>query len=260
MKIEKYKDACNILRSIDKNPSIYLIVHYSCESFYDIKDGRTPRVTSIAIRSYDTGQTDSFSIHKAAEKMHIKVADIDKHYDELEFQMLSEYFEYIKEHKGYKWLHWNMRDINYGFKAIEHRYEVLGGEPIIILDNDKIDVARLFISKYGVRYISHPRMENLLELNNIQPKDFLAGAQEALAFDNKEYIRLHQSTLRKVDVFANLIERAIHNNLKTHSKWYEIYGISPQGLFEYAQQNWVLSLFGWMLTLVIGIILGKWIK
>ncbi len=150
-----------------------------------------------------------------------------------------------------------MRDINFGFKAIEHRFEVLGGHPEIITDNNKIDIARLFIDKYGVTYVGHPRMENLIYLNHIQPKDYLNGAQEAEAFEQKEYIKLHQSTLRKVDVFANLLERAIQNTLTTNSKWHQIYGVSPQGLFEYAQSNWLFQVIGWIITLILGAVLGK---
>ena len=43
------------------------VIHYSCESFYERTDGRSPRITSIAIRKLDAGQTVSFSIHQVAE-------------------------------------------------------------------------------------------------------------------------------------------------------------------------------------------------
>ena len=55
-----------------------------------------------------------------------------------------------------KYMHWNMRDINYGFPAIEHRYRVLGGNPVIIDDDKKLDLARLLIDIYGVGYAGHP--------------------------------------------------------------------------------------------------------
>ncbi len=32
-------------------------IHYSCESFYDRPEGQSPRITSIAIRLLDSGQT-----------------------------------------------------------------------------------------------------------------------------------------------------------------------------------------------------------
>lgn len=98
MQYTRHKNARKLFREIDANPQNYLIIHYSCESFYDIKDGHTPRITSIAVYDYATGQTDSFSIHKMAEKTHIDVNDIESHYDELERAMLAEFFEYAKEH------------------------------------------------------------------------------------------------------------------------------------------------------------------
>ena len=57
-------------------------------------------------------------------------------------------------------------------------------------------------------------MEKLIELNNIGAKDYLSGKDEATAFENKEYVKLHRSTLRKVDVFANILNRTINNTLK----------------------------------------------
>lgn len=257
MQHDKHKKARLQFKEIDKSPENYLIIHYSCESFYEITDGHTPRITSIAVYAYATAQTDSFSIHKTAEKKHVPISDIEAQYDELERKMLDDYFSYIKEHKNYKWIHWNMRDINYGFKAIEHRYEVLGGKPINIDDTNKIDLSRLFIQCYGINYIEHPRMEKLLKFNNIQAKDYLKGADEAAAFTAKEYIKLHQSTLRKVDVFADLLNRAMQGTLKVQTKWYEIYGISPQGIFEFCKEKWWVQLIMYILTLLLGAVIGK---
>ena len=80
------------------------------------------------------------------------------------------------KHSNFFWIHWNMRDINYGFKAIEHRYSVLGGIPYNIPDEKKIDLARQLINCYGVGYAGHPRMEKLLEQNDIKAKDYLNGS------------------------------------------------------------------------------------
>ena len=225
MQYENHKKAIKVLEEIDKNPSNYLMIHYSCESFYDIKDGHTPRITSIAVYNYSSAQTESFSLHKIAEKMHVELKDVESEYDELEREMLREYFEYVNIHKEYYWIHWNMRDINYGFKAIEHRYSVLGGK--------------------------------LLEKNHIQARDYLCGAEEATAFENKEYIKLHMSTLRKVDVFADLLTRAINNTLKTDAKWSEVYGMSPQGIFDYCKSKWWIQIILSIVTLFIGAVLGK---
>ena len=252
MQYDKHKSARKIFSEIDKNPSNYLIIHYSCESFYDIKDGHTPRITSIAVYDYATAQTDSFSIHKMAEKLHIEINDIEIHYDELEKSMLDEFFEYAKEHKTYFWIHWNMRDMNYGFKAIEHRYSVLGGEPYRIADANKIDLARQLINCYGVGYAGHPRMEKILEQNGINAKDYLSGKEEADAFANREYVKLHMSTLRKVDVFANILNRAINSTLKVNSKWTEIYGVSVQGILNFCKDTWWIQLVWTVISMFLG--------
>ena len=257
MQFEKHKSARKLFSQIDKNPDKYLIIHYSCESFYDITDGHTPRITSIAVYDFSSAQTDSFSLHKVAEKKHIPFDKIKEHYDDLEHSMLNEFFMYAKEHQGFYWIHWNMRDINYGFKAIEHRFSVLGGEPYKIPDSNKIDLARQLINCYGVNYIEHPRMEKLLNFNNIKAKDYLNGQAESDAFKNQEYVKLHMSTLRKVDVFANILNRAINNTLKVKTKWYEIYGLSIQGIFNFCKDTWWIQFVWNILLLFAGALIGK---
>lgn len=256
MQYARHNKAQQLFSEIDKNPQNYLIIHYSCESFYDIKDGHTPRITSIAVYDYDTAQTDSFSIHKTAERLHVEPVDIQNHYDELEKAMLDDFFDYAKEHQKLFWIHWNMRDMNYGFKAIEHRYSVLGGSPFKIPDSQKIDLARQLINCYGTGYISHPRMERLLEKNNIKAKDYLSGQQEAEAFENREYVKLHMSTLRKVDVFANILNRAINNTLEVNSKWKEIYGVSIQGIFNFCKDTWWIQIIWTAISMILGALVG----
>jgi hypothetical protein len=58
-------------------------------------------------------------------KIYTTFDEIESHYDSLEKKMLDEFFNFAKEHKDYTWINWNMRDINYGFEAIENRYLVL---------------------------------------------------------------------------------------------------------------------------------------
>lgn len=231
-----------------------LVVHYSCESFYNKTDGKTPRITTIAVRNLASGQTDSFSIHQIAEEQQIQFTDIANHYAPLEKQMLDRYFDFVRSRQHYSWVHWNMRDVNYGFAAIEHRYRVLGGEPIMIAEDRKFDLARALVDLYGVGYIGHPRLESIIKKNNITDKDFLVGAQEAEAFENKEFVRLHQSTLRKVDTLANLFERTSNKSLKTNSTWAEQYGFTPSVIAEWAKEHWLVTLLivgGGLLTFVI---------
>ena len=84
IRLNRRRSTKSLIDRIVERPGDALIVHYSCESFYDRNDGRTPRVTSIAVRNFDSGQTESFSIHKVAEVRGISLGEIAAQYDELE--------------------------------------------------------------------------------------------------------------------------------------------------------------------------------
>lgn len=256
-RIKTHRKAKQLINSFYDNDSHCLIIHYSCESFYDIKDGKTPRITSIAVRYLTTAQTKSFSIHKVAELKQIPFDQINEKYDQLEKEMLKEFFKFVKEHKDYNWIHWNMRDINYGFEALKYRATILGATTYDIKDENKYDLARLLIDKYGKGYSSHPRLPSILEMNKISSKHWLNGDEEAKAFDEKEYVKLHQSTLAKVDVFENILKLTAEESLKTQAKLKEIYGISPQGLFELAKDHWIYSLILIFLSALLGAYFGK---
>ncbi|MDX6752236.1 hypothetical protein SH611_20715 [Geminicoccaceae bacterium 1502E] len=233
------------------------IIHYSCESFYERPDGSSPRITSIALRKLDSAQTVSFSIHQVAERRKIPSAQIDQHYDELEKEMLIALFAHIGSHRGMKYLHWNMRDANYGFQAIEHRFQVLGGDPYVVDDAQKFDLSRLLIDIYGVGYIDHPRMEKLLEKNDIAPRDFLTGKQEAKAFENRDFVALHQSTLRKVDVIANIAGRAHDRNLKTYTTWWEMRGGHARAVLFWMGENRTFQVVAGVAS-IAGLALALW--
>ena len=122
-----------------------------------------------------------------------------------------------------KYLHWNMRDANYGFQAIEHRLRVLCGNDssfYVVHDRDKIDLSRLLQDIYGSDYIEHPRMEKLVHKNDIALLDFLPGYKEAKAFEDRDFAALHLSTLRKVDVIANIALLAHDRTLRTNTTWW----------------------------------------
>ena len=142
--------------------------------------------------------------------------------------MLDEFYDYVRTHVEYKWMHWNMRNIHFGFQAIAHRYSVLGGEPQEFHEANLVDLPRILYAIYGPRYIGHPRFQLLVELNKISNLDFLSGAEEAEAFENGEYVRLHYSTLRKVDCIANIALRADNETLKTNATWKDHFILYPQ--------------------------------
>lgn len=249
----RQKEARKKLESLFSDRSNVWVIHYSCESFYDRPNGASPRITSLAVRSLDTAQTHSFSIHQVAERLKVPFAEIETRYDELERQMLADYYSHLGSHRGMKYLHWNMRDINYGFAAIDHRFQVLGGMPVSVDDTKKFDLSRILMDIYGGAYIGHSRLEKLIEKNGINPRDLMSGAQEAQAFVNGNYVGLHQSTLRKVDVLANIAERAHNKQLLTDTNWWQMHGGSLKSVIEWIAENKIIALIFAVTGLVLGI-------
>ena len=76
----------------------------------------------------------------------------------------------------------------------------------------------------------------------------LAGAQ----FDHVTNVGLHRSTLRKVDVLANMAERAQNQQLLTNTSWWQMHGGRVRTAIDRLSGNKLL-LFG--LTLA-GVIIG----
>jgi hypothetical protein len=213
--IKRRKEAWDAIKRVLANSNSALLIHYSCESFYKT-DGRSPRVTSIAVRRLQSAQTVSFSIHKMAEINGVPADKIDANYDKLELQMLDEFYQFVETNRNCNWIHWNMRDENYGFEAIKRRYQVLQGKHFQEIPESKLfDLSRLLFGIYGWDYIGNPRLEKLVRKNNMTDTGFLTGQQEADAWDNKQFLDLHRSTLRKVDLFADIIDRLENGSLKT---------------------------------------------
>ena len=127
----RQKAARSALGKIFTDSSNVWVIHYSCESFYEIHEGRSPRITSIALHKLDSAQTMSFSIHKVAEIKGVPLSNISEHYDCLEREMLQDFYRHLRNYQQMQYLHWNMRDSNYGFQAIEHRFRVLGGTDVV---------------------------------------------------------------------------------------------------------------------------------
>lgn len=244
IKVADRREAKTELVELFKRAETVNVIHYSCERFYKREDGTSPRITSIAVRNLKNAQTISFSIHQIAERKHIAFKDIEANYDDLERQMLDEFYALVERRDGYQWLHWNMRDSGYGFQAIAHRHRVLGGTPVQIPENSLHDLARILVAIHGARYAPHPRMVNVMRLNHITDMDFLEGEQEAVAFENKEYVKLHLSTLRKVDVLAAIAQRELSGDLKTKARLRDKYGMNLTAWAEAIADHWVVKLFG----------------
>jgi hypothetical protein len=212
-----FRRAREAVARIRRHSDQCLIVHYSCQSFYDDREGLSPRIASIVVKNFSNDQTISFAINFTAEQLHIAKADIDSRLDEIETRMLENFYSTVREKVGHLWLHWNMINIQYGFETLAHRYYVLTGKnaPQIDIDN-RINIAEILNGLYGHSYVKDPHMENLMLLNwGALKRDFVPGKEEIQLFKQKEYARLHASTVSKVRLFSDITERILDRKLKT---------------------------------------------
>lgn len=203
-------------------PHVY-VIHYSCESFVDKPSGYSPRIATIAVKNLESWQSYTFSIYRGAEKQSLPKEDIESHYDKLEREMLDEFFDFVNANENRPFVHWNMRDANYGFQALYNRYQRLGGKPVLLPERNLVDLADTFVAIYGRGYVPHPRLENIIRMNGISVHNFLSGPEEAQAFINKEYLKLQRSTLQKVDGISEVLMLHLEGKLRTKSSSFDQY-------------------------------------
>ena len=220
----------DLIRRIKKKPENFFIIHYSCQSLYDDNEGLLPRITSIAVIHFTTGQAVSFSTHAVAEELKIDRDEVRGRFDEIELKLLSNFYKFIRDKRDRFWVHWNMRNLTYGFEHIEHRYQVLGGSdaPVVPIEH-RINLNDYLADRYGSRYAAHPKMKSLMELNGGPNRHFLTGEEEVNAFNSNEFIRMHNSTLCKAEFFKFVMKRLVDGRLRTKSK---NIGVKLDRLFE----------------------------
>jgi len=204
------------MKHLIQNKNKILFIHYSCQNFTDKNHELSPRITSIAVLFNNGHILKSFSIHYTAEILHIDRNDIENRYNDIEKVMLSDFFKFAESQYDYIWLHWNMSNINYGFEALEHRYKVLTGKDAYkISEENKYNLSKLILNKYGKNCVDDPKMYNLMNLNGGIHRDFLKGEAEVKAFENKEYLKMHKSTICKVYWFSSIFFLLVKNKIKT---------------------------------------------
>ncbi|MES2139196.1 MAG: hypothetical protein V4511_05780 [Bacteroidota bacterium] len=247
-RLRERRQGFDLMNELFKDKVKCYIIHYSCESFIT-NHGRTPRVTSVCIRNLKTAQTKSFSIHFQAQISGLDFNNLTAmEYDALEKTMLNEFSSFVRTYPSHKWIHWNMRDSNYGFEAINNRIRILGGQTFDIADDFKFDFPIIIGQIYTYGYEKNKpngRLLNLSERNNITTQNALTGGDEAIAFDNKEYLKLHLSTLKKVDIIASIIHRVENDELKVNTPKKYIYGLTFSGVIALIKETpWLLLLAG----------------
>ena len=119
-------DLKRTLADLRRSPSRYLVVHYSSQSLFDeVENAFSPRITSIVVMFYETRQTVNFSLHAIAEELIVPKEEVEANYDRIERELLTRFYNFAQGHLEKCWLHWNMRNIVFGYEHLEHRYSVL---------------------------------------------------------------------------------------------------------------------------------------
>ena len=238
------------IKELKVHPENFYLIHYSCQSLYDDNDALSPRITSIAITHYGTEQTVSFSTHSIAEELHIPREAVRERFDEVERELLRGFYAFVRDRRDKYWIHWNMRNLTYGFEHLEHRYRVLGGNdaPIISVER-RLNLNDLLGDRYGRAYAAHPKLKSLMELNGGIHRHFLSGEEEVQAFRNNEFIRMHNSTLCKVGFLHSVIRKMLKGKLRTASRGL---GVALDRIFE-GRPAKAIGLLGTAITICVGI-------
>jgi hypothetical protein len=207
-------------KDVARHPDRFYIIHYSSQSLFDGDDGAlSPRITSVVVRHYSTGQTVSFATHTVAEYLGIPRDDIERRYDDVERELLTHFYDFARDRREKFWVHWNMRNVTFGFEHLEHRYRVLTGrEPPSIPVEVRLNLNDILKIRFGDDYVGDPRMPSLMALNGGKIQGFLSGKEESDAFKDKDFIRMNTSTIAKVGFFSHVISLALRGKLKTAGK------------------------------------------
>ena len=248
----------DFIKEVRKHPEIFYIIHYSCQSLYDDNEALSPRITSIAIAHYATEQTVSFSTHSVAEELRIPREEVRDRFDEVEKKLLTDFYSFIRDRRDKYWVHWNMRNLTYGFEHLEHRYRVLGcNDASVIPVERRLNLNDMLADRYGSDYAAHPKLKSLMELNGGVHRHFLTGEEEVQAFQNNEFIRMHNSTLSKVGFFQSTLRKLAKGKLHTASRGI---GAALDRIFEHRLAK-VIGTFGTVLTIGVAIWqIWKWVN
>ena len=265
MQWSRHKKAKEKLKEIFDKEEDFRIIHYSCQSFNRIEAGKSAIISTIAVYSLHSDTIASFDIQTAAEKLRIDYSNIANpdNMKKIETDLLQDFFDYIKVDQRCVYLHWNMRDSQYGFQALNRRYSVLTGKnpEYVIPENKQINLAKLFEDYFGTNYVSDPKIKSIVELNpSLKPRYMMYGAEEADAFDEGRYNDLHKSTLSKVRLFYNFLRMVDDNQLIVSTPLYKSFGISLQVLYEIVKEQWWWALLTFFIGTLLGAIIGNFFQ
>jgi hypothetical protein len=133
----------------------------------------TPPVVMIATRALVGDKGTSNAWHLVAEAEGIPLDAIRTHQADLERRVLQTFLRDLKESPRTWWLHWNMNSIQYGFPALAQRAKALKLGEVRFPEKRMLDLSEVLKVIAGEEFIPHPRLENLITLNEINDYELL---------------------------------------------------------------------------------------
>lgn len=231
--VSRQRKALALTRALSSGERPTLIVHYACESFDDLPEGATPATSCISVFDWKTGLTTSFFPAKSAQAESVNLCPGHVDIERFERESLVEFYQFLqrwldKNSEGERFIvHWNMKGRLYGFSALleRARARLKTDEKLLAFAEDfppanlsLVNLAETLQDIYGSDYCHHPRLPNLIHVNGLGHKGFLAGEAEAMAFDLGRYNRLCESVERKVRLMKHIIDRASENRLAVNRR------------------------------------------
>lgn len=256
--IKDRKIAVANLKKITEDPSKVLFVHYSGSSTYEDDDygNISPIITSIVIKSLD-GQTDKqFAIHLEADKADIPKDQIQDSYRELELRILKLYNDFVRRHLECFWIHWDMKNIHFGFEAIKHRYEKIFenlDDYCEIPNNKKKNLRTIIEGMYGDNFVSGSDALKALMLcnsNSVEDPVYLSKDNESIQFESKNFIAVIKSVDLKVEFIKKATKKLSNKSLIILNK--NTYAIFVDTINHpiFTFSGWTIGLIGLILTIM----------
>lgn len=132
--------------------------------------------------------------------------------------MLIQFLDFTRDNSGKVYIGWNISDSTYGMPVIQNRvYQLIGNTNLSIDMNNIYDLDNMLERKFGVKYISHPKLYHLATQNGITTKNYIDGSEERKLFESFDYKTIELSTNRKVRIISKIADLFITNNLKVEN-------------------------------------------
>lgn len=259
--LAEYKNANKIIDEYIQKKIDFMYIHYARQNCFVDAYEKGPRVIAIVVLNAKTEQMRVFSLKKSADKHNCDFfQSTNDMRDIIEKEMLQAFYDYVAENPRKKWLHWNMKNNNFGFSAIRERFENLNGNPGHFEEEDLINISVLLRKKYGTNFAQDcvwngqlmGKMYDIFTLNEINNLNILNGEQESKEYILENITPIEQSIIEKVKAFRMTMEKVADNSLKTRGNVLkDVYGISIRGIAQYIHDNALLAMISSLLGAII---------